>query len=413
MTFPFSAHDRTILRDLAAQVAEIAVRPEMADRRRRWIEHNALRSREPMMLIFPEGSWEELLPSASLVCWDVAARDIERELRRRVYTFGHFQDDSVIEAEWVVDAALKDTGWGLEPVKVPSSETRGAFRIQPVIRERADLKKLRYPDLLYDRDEHDRRLEQAQALFGDRLTVRKKGVGHLSYHIWHQYIYLRGEAEIMTDLIDAPEMIHEAMRFFTDGYKRLLSQMVDLNLLSLNNDNTYQSSGGNGYVDTLPAPGFDPEHVRPCDLWASAEAQEMAGVSPRMHREFAMRYESELLAPFGLTGYGCCEDLSRKLEDVLDLPHMRRISISPFADVRRSAETLQGRAIYSWKPQPSHLTGAFDADLVRAYLRRTLDLCREHGCYLEMILKDTHTCERHPERFDAWTRIAREEIEAV
>ena len=28
-----------------------------------------------------------------------------------------------------------------------------------------------------------------------------------------------------------------------------------------------------------------------------------------------------------------------------------------------------------------------------------------------MILKDTHTCQFHPERFTLWTRIAREEIE--
>jgi hypothetical protein len=27
-----------------------------------------------------------------------------------------------------------------------------------------------------------------------------------------------------------------------------------------------------------------------------------------------------------------------------------------------------------------------------------------------MILKDTHTCENHPERFTRWVEIAREEI---
>jgi hypothetical protein len=35
--------------------------------------------------------------------------------------------------------------------------------------------------------------------------------------------------------------------------------------------------------------------------------------------------------------------------------------------------------------------------------------CR-HECVLEIILKDTHTCEHHPERFDAWCRIARKEV---
>jgi hypothetical protein len=30
-----------------------------------------------------------------------------------------------------------------------------------------------------------------------------------------------------------------------------------------------------------------------------------------------------------------------------------------------------------------------------------------------MVLKDTHTCDHHPERFNEWTKIAREEVERV
>jgi hypothetical protein len=407
---PILPSDKPILRDLAKHIAEIAARPEMAQRRKRWVEHNTLRSKAPLMLVFPEGAWEELILPGDLHCEGDAARGMEWELRHRLYTFEHFHDDTVVEDEWVVGANLADTGWGLEPVRVPSSEVRGAYRIEPVLRERADLKKLRQPDLVYDPAGHQRRLEQAHELFGDILVVKRKGVAHISYHLWQQYIYLRGETEFLTDFIDAPEMIHEAMSFFTEGHKRLLSQMIDLNLLSLNIDSTYHSSGGNGYTDALPAPGFDPQRVRPCDMWASAESQELAGVSPRMHRDFAMRYERELLEPFGLTGYGCCEDLSRKVEDVLALPHMRRVSISPFADVEVSARGMRDRAIFSWKPQPAHLAGLFDEDLIRAYVRRTLEVCQENGCVLEIILKDTHTCEHHPERFDAWTSIAREEL---
>jgi hypothetical protein len=405
-----SHHDREILRDAARLVAEVAALPEMAARRKCWVEHNTLRSKEPLMLVFPEGSWEELILPGDLLCEDDEARRIEWELRHRLYTYHHFQDDSVIEADWVVGAGISDTGWGLDRVTEASPDERGAFRIVQVLRDRDDLKKLRQPDLLYDAADHACRLDQANDLFGDILTVKRKGIAHVSYHLWSQYLYMRGETDFLTDFLDAPEMIDEVMRFLTEGHKRLLAQMIELNLLSLNNDNTYHSSGGNGYTDELPAPGFDPENVRPCDMWSSAESQELAGVSPRMHKRFAMLYEQELLAPFGFNGYGCCEDLSRKLEDVLALPKMRRVSISPFADVDRSAVTLRDRAIYSWKPQPAHLAGLFDEPLIRDYVRHTLDVCRENGCVLEMILKDTHTCEHHPERFDAWTRIAREEI---
>ena len=38
-----------------------------------------------------------------------------------------------------------------------------------------------------------------------------------------------------------------------------------------------------------------------------------------------------------------------------------------------------------------------------------MDIAREHGCVLEMIIKDTHTCNHQPWRFDEWCRIAMEE----
>jgi hypothetical protein len=406
-----STRDQLLLRDLAKQVAEIAALPEMARRRQLWVEHNSLRSTAPVMLVFPEGAWSELLPESQMQGEVDDTRIIERNLRQRIYTFQHFRDDSVIEAEWVVDAPVTQTSWGLDPVRQPSSEERGAYRITPVLNEHSDVKKLRYPDLIYDPEAHAHRLEEMSELFGGILAVKRKGIAHISYHLWAQYLNLRGEHRYMEDMLDTPDLIHEVMSFFEQGHRRLLQQMIDLNLLSLNNDNTYHSSGGNGYTDQLPAPGFDPECVRPCDLWASAESQELAGVSPRMHREFALQYESRLLAPFGLTGYGCCEDLSRKIEDVMQLPNIRRISISPFADIARSAAALKDRAIFSWKPQPAQLVGTFQSDLIRADIRNTLSACKEHNCHLEIILKDTHTCEYHPERFDDWTRIAREEME--
>jgi hypothetical protein len=214
---------------------------------------------------------------------------------------------------------------------------------------------------------------------------------------------------MMWDMYDEPEMVHEAMSFFEEGYRRVIRQYVDQNLLSLNNDETYHSSGGVGYSGELPKPGFNLERIRPCDMWASAESQEMAQVSPEMHEEFVMQYERRVLEPFGLNGYGCCEDLTRKLDNVFVIPNMRRISISPWANVDACAEKLQNKFIFSWKPQPAHLVGGFDEEAVRSYIKHTLDVSQ--GCVIEMILKDTHTCENHPERFTRWTQIARELVE--
>ena len=363
-----------------------------------------------MILIFPEGSWRELLPDSSLACSQEETRGVERDLRTRVYCYEHFQDDKVVEGEWTVSKRIDGTDWGLESQRILSSEPQGAWHFDPVIKGPSDLKKLRCPEISYDEEASLRELGVMQDLFGDILDVRLQGVKHISYHLMNQYTGLRGLEEVMVDMYAEPQMLHDAMAFLEEAHRRVLEQCIEQNLLSFNNDNSYQNSGGNSYTDELPLSDADPEHVRPKDMWASAEAQEMAQVSPEHHAEFILQYEKRLLEPFGLTGYGCCEDLTRKLDDVFGIPHIRRISISPWAAVDDCAEKLSGDYIFSWKPHPAHLVGEFNADAIRQYIRHTIEVTQANGCVLEMILKDTHTCEQHPERFDKWTRIAREAI---
>ena len=74
------------------------------------------------------------------------------------------------------------------------------------------------------------------------------------------------------------------------------------------------------------------------------------------------------------------------------------------------APKLKGDYIFSWKPHPAHLVGEFNQEQIHDYLRHTVELSRQHGNVLEIILTDTHTCEHHPERFDRWTQICREVI---
>jgi len=407
------ALERKVLRELAKRVAEIAALPVQAERRELWKMHNDLQPVRPMILLFPEGSWEELLTERDLRCEGEETRRIEWALRSRIYYHEHFQDDTVIEREWVVPKVIHESGWGLEGRRIPSPMARGAWKFDPVLLGPSDLKKLRFPEITYDQEATEHQLAQAQELFGDILDVKLKGVTHLSYHLMSLYTGWRGLKEMMTDMYFQPQMLHDAMAFLEEGHRHILRQYLDQNLLSLNNDGTYHSSGGNGYTDELPKVGFDPDRVRPCDMWASAESQEMAQVGPRQHAEFALQYEKRLLEPFGLNGYGCCDDLTLKLEDVFTIPNLRRISISPFADVAKCAEMLQGDYIFSWKPHPAHLVGQFDGDEIRNYIRHAIETAQKHSCVLEIILKDTHTCEHHPERFDRWSQIAREEVNRI
>jgi len=405
--------EKKILRDLAKRVAEIAALPVMAERKKLWKLHNSLRGTRPMILVFPEGSWAELLPQDALKCEGEEARGIERYLRHQIYTYEHFDSDNMIDGEFQVNKVIRNSGWGLEAKWHFSNEPGGARGFDPVILSPEDLGKIKCPVVEHNEVETKKNLAQMQDLFGDILAVRLRGITHLSFHLMSLYTSWRGLDRVMLDMYEEPQMLHDAMSLLEEGNREMVRQFVDQNLLDINNDSTYHSSGGYGWTDELPAVGFDPDHVRPCDMWSSAEAQELAQVSPEMHAEFSLAYENRLLAPFGLNGYGCCEDLTRKLEYVFRIPKIRRISISPWANVDVCAEKLKGKYIFSWKPHPAHLVGNFDSGKIRQYIQHAVDVAKVNGCVLEMILKDTHTCERHPERFDQWTKIAREIVSSV
>ncbi len=408
--------DRIILRELAKKVDELAQDPVMTVRKKQWKAHNGLKSTRPLMLIFPEGSWRELLPASQLKCIEINARCIEWELRKRIYMYEKVDDDSVLENSWIVTKTICDTGWGLEPkrIKLDEDEKVGrmatAYRYEPVIHHPADLKTLVHPQVIYDEKDTLRRFQDAQELFGDILNVELRGTGQISLCFTPLYTKLRGLSRVMMDMYEEPAMLHDAMAFMEQGYKKLIDQYVELNLLSLNNDNTYHSSGGIGFTDELPQDGFDPVRVRPMDVWASSQSQEMAEVSPEMHYEFIMKYEMKTLAGFGLNGYGCCENLTKKLQYVFQIPNLRRISISPWADVEKCADQIKDKYIFSWKPNPAYLAHEnFDGEFLKTYVQHTLQAVR--GCVLEIILKDTHTCRNQPQRFTKWATIVRELVQ--
>jgi hypothetical protein len=224
-------------------------------------------------------------------------------------------------------------------------------------------------------------------------------------------INLRGMQQVMLDMYDNPDNLHRLMAFLRDGHLSKLDYLESNNLLSLNNDGTYVGSGGFGWTDELPSGEFN-GHVYARDLWGFAESQETVGVSPQMFAEFIMPYQLPLLDCFGLNCYGCCEPLDTRWDTVAQIPRLRRVSMSPWADVARMAECVGDRFIFSRKPHPIAVSGpSFDEDAVRASIRQDLLLTR--GCHVELILKDTHTIGNDPNRVIRWVQIAREEIESI
>jgi hypothetical protein len=372
-----------------------------------WKRHNRLDSPRPMVLIFPEGSWQELLPDTSLVISDPFYRGYEWHLRHLIYRWEHLRDDNVIEPVVKVGLVHSNPGWGMGLDTIPSPLPRGAWAFSPNLKEPEDADRLSFPQIDIDEKKTREHLSALGEVIGDILQVKLHRRLYVDTSLIGTLTRLRGLDQLMVDMCDRPEWVHRVMRFMTEGAARLLDRVEQTAALDLNNGDDYVGSGGVGYTDELPGPGFDGKNVRLRDLWGFAEAQELALVSPQMHEEFALQYQVQLLDRFGLNCYGCCESLTHKFEIVKKVPRLRRVSVSPFTDLRAAAEALQDKYIFSWKPNPAELTLDFDPGRIRAGLREGLRAAR--GCVVEIIMKDTHTVNDEPHRLEAWVKIAKEE----
>jgi hypothetical protein len=426
---------------LACRLAELAADPANEARRKEWCRHNELKAGRPMVLIYPEGGWEELLPASVLQCADPLAREVEYKLLAQLFQAERLGDDMVFAPWFLVPKLIAYTsflpaaevsrtttfcfhtglvspvqGWELNPVSgfIPTLwdvnrrlVEQQADHGRELLRDLPDLDTYSTPRVTYLEKESIERFNTVRDQIGDILDVRLTGVVNCSFHLAAAYCTLRGGMlNMLYDLAERPGLVHRSMERLRDFNLDLIRQYEKQRLFDLNNNGTMQSTGGLGFTTELPAAGGHETRVRPADIWASCEAQEFSHVSPDMHAEFMLPYEKDLLAPFGLAGYGCCEPLEDKLDALFGIGNLRRISCSPFADVGRFAAKVQDRYILSWKPDPSFIARDFTAQELEAYLRDALR--KAQGCRLEAILKDTHTCQHQPERFQRWIRTARE-----
>lgn len=402
--------ERDLLRSLAGRVAELAARPLEQQKRDLWRRHNALQPTRPVIFCDPENGWNEIFPPASLICRGKIAREWEFQLRKQIFWGVDMGDDYTIEPVFTVAHVHTEPDWGVKPLQI-GGEHGGAFRWDPPLKNDADLERLHYPQLQIDYDASARLVEIAQDILGDLLAVRAVTRWWWSVGGSRTLADWRGLDQMMFDMVDRPELIHALTGLIRDGTLALLEELEARGLLAPNWDGSYVGSGGLGWCDELPAPGFAGQ-VRLRDLWGFAESQETVGISPRMFAEFVFPYQLPLLERFGLTCYGCCEPLDSRWSVVQRIPKLRRVSMSPWAQRARMAEQLGNRYIFSMKPNPTDIAlDIFDEERIRAILRADMAATRE--CRVEVILKDTHTIRSDPRRVIRWCAIAREEAERV
>ncbi len=404
-----SSKDRLILRNLASQVAEISARPVEEEKRKLWYRHNALAPTRPLIFFDPENGWKEIITADQLGCEGKLARAWEFALRKEIYWGMEIRDDRVIEPFFNLAHVYTESDWGMHEVRI-GGEHGNAYTWESPLKDYSQMAALHFPVISVDWNATQKLIALGEETVGDFLTVRLKNAWVTIGMTW-TLVNLRGLSQIMYDMLDHPDEIHQIMAFLRDGYLAKLDFLQQNGLFSLNNDGSYIEAGGFGWTHELPQKDFTGQ-VRTQDMWGFGDSQETVGISPKMFGEFIFPYQLPILSRYGLNSYGCCEPIDSRWQYVEKIPNLRRVSVSPWSSIPRMAEYLGNRYLYGMKPNPADLAmPSFDEDHIRTSLRQDMHIARD--CRLEVVMKDTNTFCNDPRRVARWVQIAREEAEAV
>jgi len=362
------------------------------------------------MVTIDQVCWNEMNIDGklSLLCENAECRAYEETLRRILLQWEYFPVDMVVEPFIKVRKAINNSDFGMSV----HEHTLAAFEGNDVISHHYKnqinslddvMTKIKMPVISHDLSETKRRMDFASWLFDGIIPLREEGFDpYIS--IWDPITTWMGVEGTLYGLVDNPEMMHALAKRLADGYIIMLDQLEEQGLLC-HSQALIHCTGA--FTDELPAPGFDPAKPRTLDIWMFGLAQMFSTVSPAMFEEYEINYMMPIFERFGLVYYGCCDPMDGKMKEAKKIPHLRKISMSPWVNKERGAEEIGRDYVFSNKPNPAFVAvNTFNEDLIREDLRETRAICRRFGCPLEFIFKDISTVYNKPERLKKWADIA-------
>lgn len=414
-----STNDAAVVRDLAGRYAEYATGPDMEARREKWLLHNTRQEKTYPFHIEDNGRFTADLLSP-LVCEDEEHRRLEARLRRSILYYETINDDRIIPDRFVVDPVTPMTSYcdELEFTHATDADggTFGYETNHPITEIDADFHKLSKRTISLDVEQTDRRAAIARRAFDGLLPVEIGRPSSLySDGIANKAVHVLGMEALFLEMAMNPDAVHRLFAHFAEDNLALGRWEEEQGLLTKNNDgNQGYCSGSSQYGCRLgpsadsatgesladssaagataaatSATGAAAAGMKSVDRVGYLEAQEATGVSPDMFGEFFMPQFEKLAANFRMFKFGCCEPVHDLMPHLQKLPGLFKVSVTPWCDIRKLADTCNTDIIWSRKPVPLKLCGdVFDEEDFRAHLQETLDVGSDY--FIEFIFRDTN-----------------------
>jgi hypothetical protein len=409
--------EQAYLRDLAVKQAEYAALPVMAQRKQMWYDLNDGQSGARPPVIVETWTFDrDFLPESIFRCTSDAGRVIEKQLLRNIRNHELIDDDKVIPDTFDIGWFLDIDEFGVEIKTEPRKDAEGVetgYRfLHPIKDLKRDLPMLTPAVCRVDRERTMRWKAFLEDLLGDALPVcLRTGLGG-STMLTHRVVELMGMEAFFVAMYDTPDQVHRLMAYLRDNALRVMHWAEDEGLLRLNNGNQQSFGSSYNFTTRLPQPDHNGGPARLCDLWGAANSPETVGISPQMFHEFCFPYYHEVCEPIGLLYYGCCEPAHPFWEDIRQLPHLKKVSISRWCNQQFMGDALRGTEIvFSRKPNPNFLSvdQRLDEEAWATHIRETLEATR--GVFVEFIVRDVYTVHGDLNNARRAVEIAQTEIE--
>lgn len=387
-----TTRDRNRLRTLACKYAEYACGETMRQRREKWRLHNRLEQRTFPFHIEDNGAFfQDLTPP--LGCEDEECRALEGQLLHALVGYEMIDDDRIIPDRFVVDWSTRCTAICDELQVVHADDGRGGSfgykTSEPIKDIDTDWGKLNRRTMLLDREGTETRADVAREAFDGLLPVEIGRVGsHYSDGITNKAVHLMGMQELYLQMAMNPDGVHRLFRFLAEDNIALGQWEEDRDLLTRNDDGNQGYCSGSCLLSDETAVQTG-SRVVSTDRYGYLESQESAGISADMFDEFLMPHLGRLADRFKLLKFGCCEPVHHLMPLLQRLHGLRKVSVTPWCDLRKLAQTCREDVIWCRKPVPLKLCGqAFDPRDLRAHLRETLDIGKNY--FIEFVCRDTN-----------------------
>ena len=395
-----SEKDKSTVRELAKKYMEYVSSPKQQKMIQRMRDVNDLKVRRPAVLM-DEIPWYQMNIDGELDCFceNDKARGVEYWFRIALYRIKHFRCDNLFEPVWKVRISYTSTGTGLSGnekiIRTDDYNNIVAHEYHDVLENESALEQFHMPEFELHPEWDEANMAFYTELLGDAMPVKLVGHDYIYFPPWDNISTLRGVQPILFDMYDRPEYLHRIME------KLVAAKTAELDFIeaSMPVDNT----GSNLHCTPAYISGLGSPDMGLKATWFRTMAQMFSTVSPAMHEEFDLAYTAPMSERFAFTYYGCCEPLDNKIQILKkNFKNLRKLGVSPWADINSCAEQIGGDYVYSRKPNPANVAVKTDPDLIRNETEETVKACIKYGCPTEFVLKDISTVSNRPENLIVW-----------